>query len=70
MLDDIADDDDDWVQLGVLGQNIGKLRPAFDPRLYGFKKLSDLIKGYPKRFELQARGSTASGGKDLYVRSK
>ncbi|MCY1435379.1 OST-HTH/LOTUS domain protein [compost metagenome] len=69
VLDDIADDDDDWVQLGVLGQNIGKLRPAFDPRLYGFKKLSDLIKGYPKRFELQARGSTASGGKDLYVRS-
>ncbi|MBO3275842.1 NYN domain-containing protein [Pseudomonas schmalbachii] len=69
VLDDIADDDDDWVQLGVLGQNIGKLRPAFDPRLYGFKKLSDLIKGYPKRFELQARGSSASGGKDLYVRS-
>ena len=33
VLDDIADDEEDWVQLGALGQNISKLRPAFDPRL-------------------------------------
>ncbi|MCP1641077.1 OST-HTH/LOTUS domain-containing protein [Pseudomonas citronellolis] len=69
VLDDIADDEEDWVQLGALGQNISKLRPAFDPRLYGFKKLSDLIKGHPKRFELQARGGSNSGGKDLYARN-
>ncbi|MBB4861943.1 hypothetical protein HNP46_000780 [Pseudomonas nitritireducens] len=69
VLDDIDGDDDDWVQLGALGQNISKLQPAFDPRLYGFKKLSDLIKGHPKRFELQARGIGSSGGKDLYVRN-
>ncbi|MCP8462623.1 NYN domain-containing protein [Pseudomonas sp. ZM23] len=69
VLDDIADEDDDWVHLGALGQNISKLRPAFDPRLYGFKKLSDLIKGHPKRFELQARGATNGGSKDFYVRN-
>ncbi|MFV3305058.1 NYN domain-containing protein [Pseudomonas sp. NY15181] len=69
VLDDIDGDDDDWVQLGALGQNISKLQPAFDPRLYGFKKLSDLIKGNPKRFELQARGASSTGGKDLYVRN-
>ncbi|PJI48055.1 MAG: hypothetical protein CTR55_14920 [Pseudomonas sp.] len=69
VLDDIDGDDDDWVQLGALGQNISKLQPAFDPRLYGFKKLSDLIKGHPKRFELQARGIGNTGGKDLYVRN-
>ncbi|WP_236172235.1 NYN domain-containing protein [Pseudomonas pseudonitroreducens] len=69
VLDDIDGDDDDWVQLGALGQNIGKLQPAFDPRLYGFKKLSDLIKGHPKRFELQARGTSGTGGMDLYVRN-
>ncbi|WP_374438605.1 NYN domain-containing protein [Pseudomonas panipatensis] len=68
VLDDIADDEDDWVQLGALGQNISKLRPAFDPRLYGFKKLSDLIKAQPKRFELQARGG-GGGGRDLYARN-
>ena len=31
VLGDIADDEDDWVHLGLLGANIGKLRPAFDP---------------------------------------
>ena len=69
VLSDIADDEDDWVQLGELGSNISKLRPAFDPRLYGFKKLSDLIKSHPKRFELEARGTTSAGGKALYARN-
>ncbi|HAW24793.1 MAG TPA: hypothetical protein DCX38_15815, partial [Pseudomonas sp.] len=69
VLSDIADDEDDWVQLGELGSNISKLRPAFDPRLYGFKKLSDLIKSHPKRFELEARGTTSTGGKALYARN-
>ena len=69
VLSDIADDEDDWVQLGELGSNISKLRPAFDPRLYGFKKLSDLIKSQPKRFELEARGTTSTGGKALYARN-
>ncbi|KAF1069998.1 MAG: hypothetical protein GAK45_00938 [Pseudomonas citronellolis] len=69
LLDDIADDEDDWVQLGVLGQNIGKLRPAFDPRLYGFKKLSELIRSQPKRFELQTRNSPSGASQDLYVRN-
>lgn len=68
VLDDIADEDG-WIQLGALGQNISKLRPEFDARLYGFKKLSELIKAQPKRFELESRGSTTTGGKDLYVRN-
>lgn len=69
VLSDIADEDDDWVQLGLLGSSISKLRPAFDPRLYGFKKLSDLIKSQPRRFELDSRGTTSTGGKALYVRN-
>lgn len=69
VIDDSADDDG-WIQLGLLGSNISKLRPAFDARLYGFRKLSDLIKGHPKRFELQVRGSSATGGEALYVRNR
>ncbi len=69
LIDD-SDDEDGWVNLGALGQNISQLRPAFDARLYGFKKLSDLIKGHPKRFELQVRGSSAAGGEALYVRNR
>ena len=64
ILDDLTEEDD-WIQLGTLGQNISKLRPAFDPRLYGCRKLSDLIAGQPKRFDLESRGSSATGGKDL-----
>lgn len=67
---DDSDDEDGWIQLGALGSNISKLRPAFDARLYGFKKLSDLIKGHSKRFELQVRGSSATGGEALYVRNR
>ncbi|OEC33726.1 OST-HTH/LOTUS domain-containing protein [Pseudomonas cuatrocienegasensis] len=69
VLDDIGDDEDEWVHLGALGSNLSKLRPDFDARLYGFKKLSDLIKAQPKRFELQARVSSTSGGKDFYARN-
>lgn len=67
VLDDLSGEDD-WIQLGTLGQNITKLRPAFDPRLYGCRKLSDLIAAEPRRFDLESRGSSATGGKDLYVR--
>ena len=69
IIEDI-DDEDGWVQLGLLGSNISKLKPAFDARLYGFKKLSDLIKGHSKRFELEMRTSSASGGEALYVRNR
>lgn len=67
VLDDLSGEDD-WIQLGTLGQNITKLRPAFDPRLYGCRKLSDLIAAEPRRFDLESRGSSATGGQDLYVR--
>ncbi|RRV10440.1 NYN domain-containing protein [Pseudomonas sp. v388] len=68
ILDDIADEDG-WAHLGALGANITKLRPDFDPRTHGYKKLSDLIKGYPHAFEIQARG--ASGGTAaMYARHK
>jgi hypothetical protein len=68
ILDDIADEDG-WAHLGSLGANITKLRPEFDARTHGYKKLSDLIKAYPHAFELQARG--ASGGSTaMYARHK
>lgn len=68
ILDDIADEEG-WAHLSVLGTNISKLRPEFDPRTHGFKKLSDLIKAYPQTFELQARGASA-GGTAMYARHR
>jgi hypothetical protein len=69
VIDDNSDEDG-WCALGVLGTSISKLRSDFDSRLYGHKKLSDLIKAQSTRFELQERGATAAGGKSLYARNR
>jgi hypothetical protein len=70
ILDDIADEDG-WAHLGALGANITKLRPGFDPRTHGFKKLSDLIKAHSHAFEIQKRGVTSNTGSQvLYARHK
>ena len=64
-----ATDDEGWAFLGTVGSYLGKIRPDFDPRLYGHKKLSDLFKAHPAVFEMQERGS-AGGGKSVHVRLK
>ncbi|RRV26295.1 NYN domain-containing protein [Pseudomonas sp. o96-267] len=69
VIDDISDEDG-WVHMAALGENLRKLKSDFDPRLYGFKKLSDLIKARNGQFELQERGVTATGGKVLYLRNR
>lgn len=40
-----------------------KLKPDFDSRLYGFKKLSDLVKGKPEIFETEERVNPGSNTK-------
>lgn len=69
IMDDIADEGG-WAALGTLGANITKLRPGFDPRTHGFKKLSDLVRAYPHAFELQMRGGSTAGAGVLYARHK
>ena len=64
-----ASDDEGWAHLGAMGSYVNKVRPGFDPRLYGEKKLSDLLRKYPKHFKVEERGTTATGGKVLYVRA-
>lgn len=69
VIDDNSDEDG-WCYLGLLGSNISKLRSDFDSRMYGFKKLSDLVKAQNSRFELQMLGTTATGGQALAVRNR
>ncbi|HCE39648.1 NYN domain-containing protein [Alloalcanivorax profundimaris] len=64
VIDDISGEDN-FAHLGALGQNLNKRRPEFDTRLYGFKKLSDLLAAQKKHFELR-KGE--NGG--LWVRNK
>ncbi|WP_368562900.1 NYN domain-containing protein [Pseudoxanthomonas sp. UTMC 1351] len=63
-----ASDDQGWAFLGTMGSYLNKIRPNFDPRLYGHKKLSDLLKQHPKHFEIQERGGDGGTGKRIYVR--
>ena len=39
------DAEDGWVGLGVLGRRLANIASDFDPRTYGFRKLSDLVRG-------------------------
>ena len=39
----LLEDDDGWVGLGAVGQQLGKLASDFDPRTYGQAKLGDLV---------------------------
>ena len=61
-----SSDDQGWARLSGVGDYHNKIRPDFDPRLYGHRKLSDLIRRNPQWFELQERGETAA--KTVFVR--
>lgn len=69
VIDDISDEEG-WVLMASLGENLHKLKSDFDPRLYGFKKLTDLIEARNGQFELQERGTTTTGGKILFVKNR
>jgi hypothetical protein len=59
--------DGKWAHLGSVGQYLSKVRPDFDPRLYGCKKLSDLFRTHPRLFAVEERGEGEA--KSLYVRA-
>lgn len=42
---DATANDDGWANLGPVGSQITKQMPEFDPRNYGYNKLSDLVEG-------------------------
>lgn len=63
-------DDAGWAQLGTFGSYLTKLQPDFDSRLYGFKKLSDLVKAKTDLFVTEERLAPGSNQKVLYLRTK
>ena len=36
--------EDNWVDLGVVGQRLATIASDFDSRTYGYRKLSDLVR--------------------------
>ncbi len=50
-------DDDDFVNVSVAGTYIKRVKPEFNTYLYGFAKLSDLLKAFPYRYETRREES-------------
>ncbi len=67
-LNKTASDDEDWSALGALGSHLNRIDPSFDPRTYGFGKLSALVHEQPY---LETRTVESNDGRgQLWVRLK
>lgn len=62
-----VEDDEGWAFLGEVGSLLQKKQPNFDPRNYGFQKLTPLIKSVNK-FEIESRKNPKGNQKLIYVR--
>ena len=63
-------DDSGWANLATFGSYLTKLKPDFDSRLYGFKKLSDLVKAKTEIFKTEERKLSGSDKTTLFLKSK
>jgi len=59
---------DGWARLDTMGNNLYQLDPSFDPRTYGQKQLSRLIKSLKDQFEM--RTQEMAGAPIIFVRMK
>lgn len=65
-IQDLADEQG-WAFLGDVGNLILKVRPSFDPRNYGFPKLTPLIRSIDN-VEIDERATEQSKVKHIYIR--
>nr|WP_315251324.1 NYN domain-containing protein [uncultured Flavobacterium sp.] len=65
---DAIGDDDGWAFLGDVGNLIVKKKPEFDPRNYGFSKLTPMLKSLTDILEIDERESDKKGIKHVFVR--
>ncbi len=68
-IDDLSDDDG-WAFLGDVGNMIVRKKPEFDPRNFGFAKLTPLLKSLKSMVEIDERLSENKAVKHVYVRLK
>jgi len=66
-ISDLADENG-WAYLGDVGNLILKKQPDFDPRNFGFAKLTPLIRSFD--FEIDERDSGMNNIKHIYIRNR
>ena len=52
-VDMVGPDDDGWTRLSEVGTALRRIDPGFDPRSYGHRQLSQLIKGHGTQIEMR-----------------
>jgi uncharacterized protein (TIGR00288 family) len=65
-IDMAGTDDDGWANLSEVGTALRRIDPGFDPRTYGVKQLSQLIKSKKSHFDMKK----LSGKSIILIRSK
>ena len=64
-----VEDEEGWAFLGEVGKLLQKKQPNFDPRNYGFRKLTPLVKSLDQ-VEMVSRKNPKRSGNLIYVRTK
>lgn len=67
---DAVADEDGWAFLGDVGNLINKKMPSFDPRNYGFSKLTPFIKSLTRNFFIDERETDRANIKHVYIKAK
>ena len=65
---EMAVQEDGWARLDMIGSTLYQLDPGFDPRTYGQKQLSRLVRSLKDSFEM--RSQEIDGSTLLYVKMK
>ncbi|QNL50215.1 NYN domain-containing protein [Olivibacter sp. SDN3] len=68
-IDDVADESG-WASLAELGALLNKRKPDFDPRIYGFSKLTPFFKSLSKHFDIEEKNVENSKIKHVYIKNK
>ena len=62
--------DDEWMAMTAFGSTWKRLQVDFDPRNYGCKKFTDLVKKYTDIFDYDMRKTAEDTQERMYVRLK
>lgn len=63
-------DDTGWAHLSTFSNYLTKLAPDFDARLYGYRKMSDLVRARTDLFQTEERTAQGSNQRVLYLRAR
>ncbi|MBK1440199.1 NYN domain-containing protein [Parapedobacter sp. ISTM3] len=68
-VNDVADEGG-WAPLAAIGGLLNKRKPDFDPRIYGFSKLTPLFKSLSDHFEVEEKSTEKTKIKHVYIKIK